>query len=930
MKKILLLLSLLSFIHFAQNENLSPLLSNTIYNTASDEIKKTKAFSREWTFFEERAFPNNFIPKNAYANAYQQKKNLKIKNGNFREDITWVSLGPTPGYYFNYGNITSRIVTGAYHPYNPNIIYVGAANGGVWKTTNGGTFWFPLTDNQPSLSMGAIAIDPTNPEIIYAGTGEATYSGASYYGRGLLKSTDGGSTWTHYTSGLPSSSYFSRLIIKPGNSSVLLAALGNSGLYRSSDAGASWSQIIGGRIDDVKFSPSGDTAFVAGNGIGFRRSIDGGVTFQNFQTGLPDGTRTHFDLCRDNTAYMYAAVYHSSAVNVYKSSNFGVNWSNTTGSTDFSGSQAWYDLHIEVSPSNPNNVFVGCIDIFRTTDGGTSFQNITNGYSGGNVHVDQHFLFFHPTDHNTVVALNDGGVWRSTNNGSSFENLNTNLTLTQFYRITSSPFNPYRILGGTQDNGTQETHSTLNWAAAFGGDGGEVTFNPLNASYILGETQNGGLRRTTNSGSSWSSATSGITTNEGVTWVAPIIAHPTESGVFFTARTRVYKTTNNAQSWTAISSNVNGTTAVREMTISKTNPQLLYASSSNKVYRSDDGGATWTNVSTGLPSKTVTTVLVHPSQENIVYVTFSGFGGSKVYKSIDKGTTWISIAGDLPDSPVNDIWVTDRDATNPNSYFVATDVGVFLTRNDGQTWVDLDNGLPNTVIKHLDFSEPTGMLRAGTHGRGVYEAYIDFAVPVELASFAAKHNHHFVNLNWATSTETNNRGFEIERKMKNQEWITIGFKDGNGTTLEPINYSFADNIFSLNYTGKILYRLKQIDNDGTFKYSKMVSVDVISIPERTELEQNFPNPFNPNTTITFSLKDESFVTLKVYDLLGREIITLFNNELKVAGRYQTQFSTSQLNTRLASGIYTYVLTAKEANSNSSKTIVTSKKMILLN
>lgn len=930
MKKILLLLSLLSFIHFAQNENLSPLLSNTIYNTASDEIKKTKAFSREWTFFEERAFPNNFIPKNAYANAYQQKKKLKIKNGNFREDITWVSLGPTPGYYFNYGNITSRIVTGAYHPFNPNIIYVGAANGGVWKTTNGGTFWFPLTDNQPSLSMGAIAIDPTNPEIIYAGTGEATYSGASYYGRGLLKSTDGGSTWTHYTSGLPSSSYFSRLIIKPGNSSVLLAALGNSGLYRSSDAGASWSQIIGGRIDDVKFSPSGDTAFVAGNGIGFRRSIDGGVTFQNFQTGLPDGTRTHFDLCRDNTAYMYAAVYHSSAVNVYKSSNFGVNWSNTTGSTDFSGSQAWYDLHIEVSPSNPNNVFVGCIDIFRTTDGGTSFQNITNGYSGGNVHVDQHFLFFHPTDHNTVVALNDGGVWRSTNNGSSFENLNTNLTLTQFYRITSSPFNPYRILGGTQDNGTQETHSTLNWAAAFGGDGGEVTFNPLNASYILGETQNGGLRRTTNSGSSWSSAMSGITTNEGVTWVAPIIAHPTESGVFFTARTRVYKTTNNAQSWTAISSNVNGTTAVREMTISKTNPQLLYASSSNKVYRSDDGGATWTNVSTGLPSKTVTTVLVHPSQENIVYVTFSGFGGSKVYKSIDKGTTWISIAGDLPDSPVNDIWVTDRDPANPNSYFVATDIGVFLTRNDGQTWVDLDNGLPNTVIKHLDFSEPTGMLRAGTHGRGVYEAYIDFAVPVELASFAAKHNHHFVDLNWATSTETNNRGFEIERKMKNQEWITIGFKDGNGTTLEPKNYSFADNIFSLNYTGKILYRLKQIDNDGTFKYSKMVSVDVISIPERTELEQNFPNPFNPNTTITFSLKDESFVSLKVYDLLGREIITLFNNELKVAGRYQTQFSTSQLNTRLASGIYTYVLTAKEANSNSPKTIVTSKKMILLN
>lgn len=904
MKKLFLLLIVFAASQFGQNENLNPLLDNTIYNSAPAEIKKTKAFSREWTFFEERAFPNNFIPKNAYANAYQQKKDLKIKNGVFREDIMWVSLGPTPGYYFNYGNITSRIVTGAYHPINPNIIYVGAANGGVWKSANGGTFWYPLTDAQPSMSMGAIAIDPANPDVIYAGTGEATYSGASYYGRGLLKSTDGGGTWNHYTSGLPSQSYFSRIAIKPGNSNVLLAALGSSGLYRSNDGGMSWSQIISGRIDDVKFTPGGDTSFVSGSGIGFRRSTDGGLNWQNFQTGLPDGTRTHFDICRNNTAFMYAAIYHSSAVNVYKSSNNGVNWSNITGSTNFNGSQAWYDLHIEVNPTNPDIVYVGCIDIFKTSDGGTSFLNITNGYSGGNVHVDQHYLFFHPNDANTFIACNDGGIWRSTNSGASFDNLNTNLTLTQFYRITASPFSPSRILGGTQDNGTQETSSTLNWAAAFGGDGGEVAFNPFSSFHILGETQNGGLRRTTNSGSTWSGAMSGISTNEGVTWVAPIVPHPTENGVFFTARTRVYKTTDNAATWTAISANVNGTTAVREMTISKTNPQLLYATSSAKVYRSDDGGATWTNVTTGLPSKTITTVLVHPIDENIAYVTFSGFGGSKVYKSTNKGSSWISVAGDLPDTPVNDIFVTSRDALHPNTYFVATDVGVFLTRNDGQTWVDLDNGLPNTVIKHLDFSESTGMLRAGTHGRGVYEAYIEFAVPVELTSFTANQKNNFVELNWKTSTETNNRGFEIERKLKNQNWTTIGFKEGNGTALEPVDYNFSDNIFALNYTGKILYRLKQIDNDGSFKYSMMVAADVISIPEKTELEQNFPNPFNPATTIRFKLMNESKVTLKIFDVLGKEVLTLVDAEL-LPGNHEYQLHKDQLKT--SSSVYFYEL-----------------------
>ncbi len=151
-------------------------------------------------------------------------------NASYDDNITWVSLGPTPGAYFNYGNISSRIVTGTYHPTNPDIIYIGPANGGVWKSTNAGVNWTPLTDNQPSMAMGCIVLDPVNPEIVYAGTGEATYSGASYYGAGLLKSTNGGTSWTHITSGLPVRTYFSRIVIRPGHSNELLAALGTSGL----------------------------------------------------------------------------------------------------------------------------------------------------------------------------------------------------------------------------------------------------------------------------------------------------------------------------------------------------------------------------------------------------------------------------------------------------------------------------------------------------------------------------------------------------------------------------------------------------------------------------------------------------------------------------------------------------------------------------
>ena len=782
---------------FPQTTYTDILIENSIYSEAPAEIQQTKPFIRQRWFFEQRAYPNNFIPENAYANAMNQRNELRIQNTDRMPNINWVSLGPTPGYYFSYGNISSRVVTGAYHPTNPSTIYIGPANGGVWKSTDSGINWTPLTDDQPSMSMGAIAIDPTNPDIIYAGTGEATYSGASYYGRGLLKSTDAGATWQHITNGLPASSYFSRIKIRPNHPNELLAALGSGGLLRSTNSGLNWTTLVSGRCDDVIFTFTGDTAFAVGSGVGFRRSLDGGQTFTAFGTGLGTGVRTHFDLCLSQPAFMYASVHVSGNVNLFKSTNYGANWTQLTTSSAFQdqGGQAWYDLYCRVNPVNPNLVYVGTIDVWRTTDG-TTFTNITNGYAGGYVHVDQHFLFFHPTNPNTVISCNDGGIWRSTDSGNSFTNLNQNLTLTQFYRIAASPFTPSRILGGTQDNGTQQTYSALNWAAAYGGDGGEVCFNPFNSNFILGETQNGGIFRTTNGGTSWNSATSGISTSENVTWVAPIIAHPSTDGTFYVARQRVYRSTNNGGAWTAISANVNGTSAVREMAISKSNSNIMYASTGSSIFLSTDAGATFTNKTSGLPGRTITSVNIHPNDENIAVLTFSGFGTGKVYKTTNMGTTWFSINGNLPDSPVNDCYIYTYDALNPNTYFVATDIGVFLTQDDGTTWVELKNNLPNTVIIHLDYSHSNQMMRAGTHGRGVYEAFIDFTVPVELSSFTAETGVNTVVLNWSTATETNNQGFEIERKLKNQEWVTIAFVEGNGTTTEFQNYNYVDDYSS--------------------------------------------------------------------------------------------------------------------------------------
>lgn len=905
---IIILLSLFSVSINSQTKtpirSMDELMPNSIFSEVPDDIRHSKPYLRHRWFYEQRAYPHDYIPEDAYIKSLVQKDNLRNSyNPRDIPNFNWVNLGPTPGYYFAYGNISSRIVTGAYDPSNANIMYIGPANGGVWKSTDAGSTWLPLTDYAISLSMGAIAIDPSNTNIIYAGTGEATYSGVSYYGRGLLKSTDAGVTWINYTSGLPASTYFSRLKIRPSNSTQLLAALGGSGLYRSTNSGTSWTQILSGRVDDVVFSPSGDTAFAVGSGIGIRRSINGGAAFSTYgASGLGTGTRTHFDLAQSNPSVMWASVYASSNVTVFKSTDYGNTWLSIAMPSNFASNagQAWYDLYCLINPKNHNKVYIGTIDIWRTENGST-FTNITNGYAGGNVHVDQHYMVFHPTQENTILSLNDGGVWRSTNNGTAFTNLNQTLTVTQFYRIAASPFMPSRILGGTQDNGTQRTDSTLNWAAVYGGDGGEVCFNPFNSNFILGETQYNGIFRTTNGGSSWSSAQSGLSSSENAAWIGPIIHHPTTSGTFYTARQRVYKSTNNGGGWTAVSNNVNGTNAVRELAQSKTNPNILFATTGSQIFKSTDEGVNWTNITTGLPNRTITSVYVHPTDANIVLLTFSGFGISKVYKSTNGGSSWASISGDIPDTPVNDILIFTEHAGYPNTYFVATDIGVFVTENNGTNWLEIPNGLPNTVIMHLDYSPSNKMLRAGTHGRGVYEAYIDFTIPVELASFTAIQQNRKVLLNWTTATEVNNRGFEVHRKLKNQDWEVLTFVSGFGSTTEPKNYSFEDDFEFLPYNGSVIYRLKQNDFDGTYEYSSPVFVDVTFIPSETNISQNYPNPFNPSTTIKYTINQEGLVRVAIFNPIGQEIEELVSDS-QTPGTYEVLWNAD----KHASGIYFYM------------------------
>ena len=711
MKKIILFIFIITFPVILFSQDLY--IPDNPYDKADDYTKTRNAFNRERWFYEQRMFPYNFIPAGVYEKAHKQKLELKNSQGYFMNSNNWVSLGPTPGYYFNYGNICSRITTVKFDPVNPNIIYIGAAFGGVWKSTDGGYSWVPKTDFEVSLSSGALAIDPTNTNTVYYGTGEATYSGASYYGRGLLKSTDAGETWTSYKTGLPDLTYFSRLVIKPGNPNFLLAALGNSGLYKSTDAGESWIQAVSGRCDDVIFSPDGITVYIIGSGSQYRISTNGGSSFTTVSSGITLGTRNHIAICKSYPNVLYASTYTSSGnvIKVYKSTNSGYNFTELVNT--FSGtSQAWYDFYMHVSPYNPDFAYVGLINIYRTTNG-DAFTNI----SGSTVHVDQHNMDFHPFESATLIAVNDGGIWYSTNRGDTWSNRNSSLTLTQFYRIAADPSNPSHIIGGTQDNGTQRTTGSINYTAVYSGDGGEVCFHIKNPQYILGETQNNGVFRSTNQGLNWSSAASGLSGTGA--WVGPLICHPDSAGIFYTARQQVFKTTNNAANWLAISSGTSGT--IRELAISKSDPNIMYATVGSSLYKSTDRGYNFSYIyNTTLPSRTITSVNIHPEEPEIAILTYSGFGTGHIYRTTNGGTNWENISGNLPDSPAQDGLIY-YPGYSTSIYLVGLDVGVFMTNNYGQTWIELADGLPNTVAMHLDFHYATQKIRIGTHGRGIWE-----------------------------------------------------------------------------------------------------------------------------------------------------------------------------------------------------------------
>ena len=690
----------------------------------------------EW-FYRPRAYPFADVVPGALDRARLQLASLRASRlilgappiGGTR----WQSIGP---FSIN-GTAIGRISTVAVHPTNSNVVYIGGAQGGVWKTIDGGITWTPLTDKQCSLAMGSIVIDPVNPEIVYAGTGEQHFSGDSYYGCGVLRSTDGGASWTQLAP-LALRVRISRLVILPstaGNiaTTTILAATDN-GLFRSTNGGTTWTTVRAGIHTDLVVDPSNEQTLYTGfRQGGIFKSINGGVTWLSASAGLPTANvgRINIGLAPSAPATLYVAIQHFTANNLlglFKSTDGGNSWTQLSATGASCSTQCWYDLHVTVHPADPNIVFFGGVALFRSTNGGNTFATVT-----GAMHVDQHFLAFDPQNPQRVYAANDGGIYRSENGGTVWTGINNGLAITQFYGgISLHPSNSLLVIGGTQDNGTLSYTGAPTWTTIIGGDGGFTAINHENPAVQFGETQwtpNSGFSGPNRSdGGAFVRKVNGINVSDNAQFIPPLVMDQSNPRVLYFGTDKLYRTADAADNWSAISPVFTPGATLTAIALAASDPSTVYVGlNSSRVHVTTNGGDSWSVITAGLPARTPTDIAVDRADSRTAYVTFSGFGTGHVFRTVDGGQSWTNVSANLPDMPVNAVAL---DPATRRFVMIGTDLGVFVSSDSGSTWTILDDGMPNVAVFDIAYNAATGALIAATHGRGMFQLQLDRALTI--------------------------------------------------------------------------------------------------------------------------------------------------------------------------------------------------------
>lgn len=973
------------------------------------------------------------LPYNPRTLAIAQMQNQMTRSLAKVSATAWVPIGPAPIPNGQTEGITTavsgRVSCVAIHPTNPNTVYVGTAQGGVYRSVDGGTNWTPIFDAAQSLAIGAIALAPTNPTILYVGTGEANSSCDSYAGVGLYRIDNAdtapilvGPIDPSYSAIAGAHAFggrtISRILVHPNDPATIFVststgaigigcdqALGGSlpplaprGIWRSTNATAaagavaftkltvttagSASDNTGNRsIADMVFAPGSPDTLLC-TVLGSNSPNDGGIyrslnvlsatpTFTNtFTLGTAGASvRASLDIYkRGGTTVVYAASGESSfgtgcmngssgALRV--STDAGATWSGKlAGGGGFCGGQCWYNIGIAVVPGSAvanDTIHIGgnvtslvCERLHAiSVDGGASFTNFDDG-----LHADTHAIVVAPSDHSIVYHGNDGGIFKSTNGGRTWASKNNSaFSATQFQSLAVHPADANFSIGGTQDNGTNLYTPGQTWRRIDYGDGGQSAIDQ-NATDVTNVTMYHTYYNQTNNligfarvnspicatDADWSflgnilggvfptlhcdgttDLANGISLSDAVNFYAPLTLGPGNPNTVYFGTNKLYRSVNKGNAMTVVSQTM--TSTISAIGISPQDDLYRIVGLNNGgVFYTTTGSATLTSldpVGTGslIPDRYVARGVFDPNNKNTAYIAVTSFmggtapGNAHVWKVTNLGTSPViaAINTGLPDVPVNAFVV---DPANSSNLFAGTDIGVYNSTDGGASWSVFGLNLPVVAVFDMVMHPVTRTLRIATHGRGMWDNSGP-PLPIQLSSFSGTVvGGSGVRLEWTTASELNNFGFEVQRSAaQSGPWSSLqnGFVRGHGTTAVPQQYSFTDVDAG---TGTVFYRLKQLDLDGSVHYSDGIEVNLLTgvegsrFPTAFSLDQSFPNPFNPSTTIRYGLPQDADVTLEVFNMLGQRVAVLVH-EKQVAGYHEARFTAAGL----ASGAYFYAIRA---------------------
>ena len=883
-----------------------------------------------WT--ASRSYPNKDLEARNFTPAYNklhQNMEMKALQMDLVTTAPWKALAPF--------NFAGRILTMAVSPANANTMFVGSASGGIWKTTTGGNGaagginWTYIPTGFPVLGVGAIVINPQNANEIYAGTGEVynksakgvtaaghirTYRGT--YGIGILKSLDGGTSWQQVLNFSQSNleGVFD-MLINPLKPSTVWAAT-TDGLYRSFNSGNNWTKVHSVLMTtDLAMKP-GDTSvlYVAcGNfgssGNGLYKSVNAGAvspTFSKLTSGLPT---TYTGMARigisaNNVNRIYASIGHDPGVStkygLYVSTNQGSSWTKAS-TTNIINGQGWYAHDVVPDPANANTVYWGEIDIYKSTNGGSTFTKVSD-WSGWNlsntaigtttegsskyVHADNHRIYMSGS---TVFSCTDGGLFKSTNGGSTWLSLNGGLQTAQIYpNISVSKTDPNYMLLGLQDNGTFVYRGVPGCKRVIGADGFSTAIDPTNDNIGFAEFYFLNLKKSTDKGNTFNTTSytnnynSFTIPNENACFNSPFVFAYNNTNIMYAGTIYLKKSTNKGTNWTnanggAVLSGANN--PIITIATAPTDDNTVYVSTSpggnirSKLFRSTNGGGSFTDISASLPDRYYTKIAVDPADKNRVAISVSGFGSSHIFITHDAGASWTDIGAGLPDVPHNTLAF---DPNNTSILYVGNDIGIYFATDVPVTspgasamlnWSTYNEGFTDATMVSDMLITTTNKLRLATYGRGLWERDLAIApetgVQLSELSLTVSGTQNLVTFKARHETEVDH--YELEYSSDGNSFSSAARTlPAISTGGIPNLYQVVHNDGSANEAG--YYRIKIVLNNGQSYYSGLLKM-TRSTDGKLKV---YPNPvqgklqFNITSTVTGNAK------VSVIDNAGRVIL----------------------------------------------------------